>query len=63
MVASEAFVVATKEVLGNNGELREVIGGDGSYELQETAAAYKGIFGDENAALRGSNEYWFGNIH
>ncbi len=60
-VGSEAFVTATKEILGVKGEGRAVIGGDGSYELRESPAAYKGIFGHENAVLRPQNEYFWQN--
>ena len=55
-VGSEKFVTATKESLGDKGEGRAVIGGDGSYELRESPAAYGGFFVHENAALRLRNE-------
>jgi putative transposase len=58
-VGSEAFVTATKETLGDKGEGRAVIGGDGSYELRESPAAYKGILGHENAVLRPQNNYFW----
>ena len=57
----EAFVTATKEALGDKGEGRAVFGGDGSYELRESPAAYKGIFRHENAVLRPQNEYFWRN--
>ncbi len=60
-VGGEAFVTVTKETLGVKGEGRAVIGGDGSYELRESPAAYKGIFGHENVVLRPQNEYFFRN--
>jgi putative transposase len=60
-VGSEAFVTATKEVLGDKGEGRAVIGYDGSYELRESPAAYKGIFGHKKVALRPQNEYLWRN--
>ena len=60
-VSSEAFVTATKEILGDRGDGRTVIGGDGSYELRESPAAYNGIFGDENTVLRPQNEYLWRN--
>jgi len=44
-VGSEAFVTATKEKLRFKAKGREVIGGDGSYELGESPASYKGILG------------------
>jgi putative transposase len=60
-VGSEAFVTATKEALGDKGEGRAVIGCDGSHELRESPAAYKGIFGHENVVLRPQNEYLWRN--
>ena len=60
-MGSEAFVTATKEALGNKGEGRAVIGGDGSYELREPPAAFKGIFAYENGVLRPQNEYFWRN--
>ena len=60
-VGSEAFVSAAKGALGNKGEGRAVIGGDGSYELREPPAAYMGIFWGENAVLRPRNECFWGN--
>ncbi len=54
---SEVFVKATKERLGFKAKGREVIGGDGSYELRESPAPYKGIFGHENVNLRHQNAY------
>jgi hypothetical protein len=62
-VGSEAFVTATKEKLGVRGRGRVVIGGNGSYELQESLATYKGILGYENEGLRLQNAYfWSENI-
>ena len=58
-VGSEPFVEATKERLGFKGKGREVIGGDGSYELKESPALYMGILGQENAVLRPQNEYFW----
>ena len=60
-VGSEAFVTITKETLGDRAEGRAVIGGDGSYELRESPAAYRGIFGYENELLRPQNEYFWRN--
>ena len=56
-VGSETFVKETKEKLGFKARGREVIGRDGRYELTESPASYKGIFGHENAVLRPKNEY------
>ena len=61
-VGSEAFVMATKEKLGFKAKGREVIGGDGSYELGESPASYKGILGHKNAVLRPQNEYPWDDI-
>ena len=59
-VGSKAFVTITKETLKVKGEGLMVIGGgDGSYELRESPAAYKGILGHENAVLRPQNEYFW----
>ena len=58
-VGSESFVIATKEALGTKGEGRAVIGGDGSFELRESPAAYRVILGHENGALRPENEYFW----
>jgi hypothetical protein len=56
-VGSETFVAVTKEKLGFKVKEREVIGGDGSYELKEPSAPYRGILGHENAVLRLQNEF------
>ncbi|EFK10804.1 conserved hypothetical protein [delta proteobacterium NaphS2] len=61
-VGSQAFVTTTKEALGDKGEGREVIANDGSYELQESSAAYKDILGDKNALLTAQNQYFWKNI-
>ncbi len=60
-VGSEGFVTALKQTLGLKAEGRAMIGGDGTYEFRESPAAYKGIFGHENAALRPQNEYFWQN--
>jgi hypothetical protein len=41
---------------------REVVGGDGSYELREPPAHYNGILGHEKAVLRPQNEYSWEDI-
>jgi len=38
---------------------REVIGGDGSYELREPSASYKGILAHKNGGLRLENSYFW----
>jgi putative transposase len=58
-VGSEKFVTATKEKLGFKAKGREVVGGDGSYMLQESPASYKGILAHENAVLRPENTYFW----
>jgi putative transposase len=50
-----------EEALGNKGEGRAVIGGDGSYELRDPPAAYKGIFGHQNGVLKPQNAYFWKN--
>jgi len=53
----------TKERLGFEVKGREVIGGDGSYELRESPAPYEGIFWYENGVLRLQHGYfWNGNV-
>jgi REP element-mobilizing transposase RayT len=61
-VGSESFVTTSKEKLGVKGKGREVIGGDGSYELGEPTAPYKGILGHENSSLRLQNAYSWNEI-
>jgi hypothetical protein len=58
-VGSEAFVAAAKEKLGYKAKGRDVIGANGSYELRESLAPYKGILGHENAALEPENGYFW----
>jgi putative transposase len=58
-VGSEKFVKATKEMLGFKAKGLEVIGGDGSYQLKESPAPYKGNLGLENESLRLQNEYFW----
>jgi len=59
---SAPFVTATKEKLGVKGLGREVIGRDGSFELREPPAPYKGILDHENNVLRlESTYYWKDN--
>jgi putative transposase len=62
-VGTEAFVTATKEKLGVKVKGREVIGGDGSYELRESPAPYKAILGHENNVLRFENTYFWDDNH
>ena len=61
-VGSKAFVTVMKEKLGVKGKGREVIGGDGSYELRESSATYKGILGHESACLRLENTHFWDDI-
>jgi REP element-mobilizing transposase RayT len=58
-VGSAPFVTATKDKLGVKGKGREVIGADGSYELRESPAPYRGILGYENEGLRLENTYFW----
>lgn len=62
-VGSEAFVTAMKQKLGGRAKGREVIGGDGSFELREPPAAYRGILGCKNEGLRLENTYFWGDNH
>ena len=60
-VGSEEFVTATKEKIGFKAKGREVVDGNGSFELREPPAGYRGILGHENAVLRPQNQYsWEG---
>ncbi len=58
-VGSKAFVAATKEKLGFKAKGRKVVREGGSYELRESPAPYKGIFGYENGVLRPQNGYFW----
>jgi putative transposase len=58
-VGTESFVTMTKEKLGIKAKGREVIGGEGSHELSESAAPYKGVLGHENTALRLENTFFW----
>jgi putative transposase len=58
-VGSEKSVEATKEKLSFKAKGREVIGADGSYQLQESPTLYKGNLGLENEPLRLQNEYFW----
>jgi hypothetical protein len=60
-VGSEAFLTARKEKLGVKVKGREMIGGDGSYELRKSPAAYEGILGHENEGPRLENTYFWGD--
>lgn len=51
-----------KEKLGVKGKGREVLGGDGSYELRESRAPYRAILGHENDSLRPQNAYFGDDI-
>jgi hypothetical protein len=48
-----------QERFGFKAKGRKVTGGDGSYQLKESPAPYKGILGRENGALRFQNEYFW----
>lgn len=62
-MGSEGCVTATKEKLGIRAKGREVVGGDGGYELREAPAAYKGILGCEKNVLRLENtHFWRENL-
>ena len=58
-VGSEAFVRATKEKLGIKAVGREVMGGNGSYELRESEVSYEANFGHENGDLRQENAFFW----
>jgi hypothetical protein len=56
-VGSVKFVTATKEALGFRAKGREVVGGNGRFELKVSQTAYWGIFALENAVLSLQNQY------
>ena len=56
-VGSEEFVTATKEELGFRAKGREVVGGNGRFELKESPTAYRGILERENTVLSPQNQY------
>jgi len=56
-VGSETFVEDTKERLGVRAMGRQVIGGDGTYELRDSGFPYEPDFGHENIALSPKNAY------
>jgi len=52
-----------EEKIGFKAKDREVVGRDGSFELKEPPAAYRGILRQENAFLRPQNQYFLEDIH
>jgi hypothetical protein len=58
-IGNEVFVRETKEKLGIKAIGREVIGGDGSYELREPEIPYDSNFGFKNVGLRQENTFYW----
>lgn len=58
-VGSEDFVSNTKERLGIRGIGRNVIEGDGTYELREPEGSYDPLFAPENSDLSFQNVYYW----
>jgi len=58
-VGSETFVEDTKERLGVKAMGRQVIGGDGNYELRDSGSSYEPDFGHENIGLSPKNTYFW----
>jgi REP element-mobilizing transposase RayT len=58
-VGTEAFVTDTKEILGIKGKGREIVNGNGCYELRESLSPYNAVFGGKNEGLRPKNEYFW----
>ena len=56
-VGSETFVEDTKERLGVRAMGRQVIGGDGIYELRDSGSPYEPDFGHGNIVLSPKNAY------
>lgn len=52
------FVEDTKQKLGMKAHGREVIGGDGTYQLREATEPYGCTFGPKNDDLRLENRYF-----
>jgi hypothetical protein len=61
-VGSKMFVEDTKERLGMKAHGREVIGGDGTYQLREATEPYGHIFDHQNDDLRVENRYFWNDI-
>jgi hypothetical protein len=61
-VGSKEFVEDTKERLGMKGRRREVMGGDGTYQLREATEPYRRTFGPEDEGLRPENRYFLNDI-
>jgi hypothetical protein len=55
VVESEEFVKGTNKMSGFKAKAREVIGGNGNYELKESPAPYKGNLVLENEPIRLQN--------
>ena len=58
-VGSEAFARDTKERLGIKAVGRDVMGGDGSFELRESEVSYEANFNPENGDLRQENAFFW----
>ena len=61
-VGSEQFVEATKQQLGIKAKGRQVIGGNGTYELREPALSYTAHFDPKNGVLSLENTYFWNDI-
>ncbi len=58
-VGGKAFVEKIKAELGMRAIGREVMGGDGVYELREGEVSYNGNFAGKNSGLRRKNTYFW----
>ena len=61
-VGSRWFIEDTKEKLGMKAHGREVVGGDGTYQLREASEPYGNIFAPKNDNLRLENKYFWDDI-
>ncbi len=61
-VGNKEFVEDTKERLGMKARGREVMGGDGTYQLREASEPYGRTFGHQNDGLRPENRYFWNDI-
>ena len=58
-VGSEGFIREAKERLGAKARWREVVGGNGTYELRESLTSYENDFGPRNIDLRPENAFYW----
>jgi hypothetical protein len=62
MAKEQSDAMATSERLGMKARGREVMGGDGTYQLRETTQPYGYTFDPRNDDLRLENRYFWDDI-